>query len=169
MNDNTYKPLPILEGHKCFACGHMNPSGLRMEFSTDETCLISELTVPGHMRGWNKMVHGGIVATILDEIMGWGAIYLLKKVILTKSVTINFVKPVIIDTKLKAESRVLEIVSDREAVMAGTIFDEAGTILAEAKGIFALLTPEVGIKLKVVDENALRDLHPLITTETKEE
>ncbi len=163
MNEKTYKPLPILESHDCFACGHTNPSGLQMEFSTDETSVISELMVPGHMRGWNTIVHGGIVSTILDEIMSWGAIYLLKRVILTKSVTVDFIKPVLIDKKLRAESRVLERVSEREAIMEGAIRDEAGVIRAQAKGTFALLTPEVGIRMKVVDENALRDLWPLLS------
>lgn len=163
MKDNSFKPLPILERHNCFACGHDNPSGLRMEFFTDETRVASELTVPGHMRGWNEIVHGGILSTILDEVMSWGAIYLLKRVILTKSATVDYIKPVFIGGKLRAESRVFEVTGEREAIMEGMILDEAGVIRTKAKGTFALLTPEAGIRLKVVDENALKDLWPLIS------
>jgi acyl-coenzyme A thioesterase PaaI-like protein len=50
------------------------------------------LTVPEHLCGWSKMVHGGVVTTILDEIMSWSALYLLKKVIVTRTMTIEFIK-----------------------------------------------------------------------------
>ncbi|MCP4105611.1 MAG: PaaI family thioesterase [Desulfobacteraceae bacterium] len=157
-----FKTLPILEGHDCFACGQMNHAGLQMKFFTDETSVFSKVKIPGHFRGWNELVHGGIVSAILDEIMGWSAIYLLKKVVLTKSITIDFLKPVFIDTELKAEGKVLKIVSEREAIIEGIIYNQDGKMCTRSEGTFSLLTPEVGIRLKVVDEKALKDLQPLL-------
>ncbi len=160
----NYKTLPIFESHNCFACGHMNHSGLQMEFFTDETSVFSKLKLPSRFCGWNNLVHGGIVTTILDETMGWSAIYLLKKVVLTRSITIDYLKPVFVDTELKAEGKVLKVVSEREAIIEGIIYNEEGDVCTRSEGTFSLLTPEAGIKLKVVDENALKDLQPLLQT-----
>jgi len=56
--------------------------------------VFSWLKVPDHLFGWDNLVHGGILSTILGEIMSWSALYLLKEMILTKSMTVAFVKPV---------------------------------------------------------------------------
>ena len=56
----------------CFICGLDNPAGLKMVFYEDsETLQVrAELTVPETFRGYPGAVHGGIVATILDETAG---------------------------------------------------------------------------------------------------
>ncbi|MBU0697911.1 MAG: PaaI family thioesterase, partial [Proteobacteria bacterium] len=102
------RELPPLDNHKCFGCSPRNPSGLRMKFYTNDKSLFSSLTVPDHLCGWDRFVHGGVIATILDEIMSWSAITLLKRIILTKSMTIDFVKPIFIGNRLTAEGKVLE-------------------------------------------------------------
>ncbi len=61
-----------------------------MTFASDGEQLVSHLTVPEHLCGWDSIIHGGIVATIHDEMMSWTAIQLLHKMILTKSVTVDF-------------------------------------------------------------------------------
>ncbi len=89
-----YTQLPVRDDHNCFACGPANPYGLHMRFSANEDTVVSRLTVPDHLRGWSTMVHGGIISTILDEIMSWAAIHLLKKIIVTRSMTVDFKKPI---------------------------------------------------------------------------
>ncbi len=96
------KPIPNREDHRCFACGPANDCGLKMKFFTGETAVFSWLTIPGHHRGWDRLVHGGITSTILDEIMSWSALYLLKKVILTKKMTVEFLNPIYVGANLRA-------------------------------------------------------------------
>jgi len=156
----NYRQLPILDNHGCFACGHTNSAGLRMEFFTDEETVYSNLTIPPHLCGWSNLTHGGIISTVLDEVMSWAAIYLLKKIILTKTISIDFIKPVFVGTELTAEGKILEVINEREAVMQG-IIRNSETICAKSKGTFALLTPDTAIRLKVVDEKALKDIEPL--------
>ena len=74
--DKKYTRLPVDEDHNCFACGPANPHGLHMSFMSNGEVVVSHLTVPEHRRGWNNMVHGGIISTILDEGMSWAAIHL---------------------------------------------------------------------------------------------
>lgn len=55
----------------CFGCGQRNEQGLRMRFrKTSDTSVESEYTVPQHYGGSSGVVHGGIQAALLDEVMG---------------------------------------------------------------------------------------------------
>lgn len=160
MNQRTASGnLPVQDDHMCFACGPANPAGLKMRFTANGDTVVSRLTVPEHLRGWSDLVHGGVVATILDEIMSWTAIHLLKTIILTKSMTVDFKRPVRIGRPLEAVGRVVEVRHEREAVMAGTLYELPDRqVSATAEGVFALLKPKVAQKLGIVDERALRDL-----------
>ncbi|MFO7687033.1 MAG: PaaI family thioesterase [Desulfobacterales bacterium] len=157
---SDFSPLPIQDNHMCFACGPANPAGLKMRFFANQDSVVSWLTVPDHLRGWNTLVHGGVTSTILDEIMSWAAIHLLKTIILTKSMKVEFRKPVFIGQPLRAVGRVVEIINEREAIMEGLLYGPEGDVCAEARGTFALLKPKVARKLGIVDDQALRDLLP---------
>src|SRR5665647_3164254 len=87
INHAILKKISNVEGQTCFGCGEINTIGLHMEFLTDGQRVYSFVTVPSAMAGWDQTVHGGVTATILDEIMGWSVIYLLKKIGVTKSIT----------------------------------------------------------------------------------
>ncbi len=156
------KQLPNRVDHKCFACGPANPSGLRMKFFTDDTSVFSWVKVPDHLIGWDNLVHGGILSTILDEIMSWSAIYLLKKLILTKSMTADFIKPVYVGTELKVEGSVFEKQGDREVVMQGRIYNKEGVLCTESKGTYVLLEPKVAKKLNMMSAEAIKDFEPIL-------
>ena len=156
------KQLLNRNDHKCFGCGPANPSGLRMKFFTDEMSVFSWVKVPDHLIGWDNLVHGGILSTILDEIMSWSAIHLLKKMILTKSMIVDFIKPVYVGMELKVEGNVFKKQSDREAVMQGRIYNKEGVLCAKSKGIYALIEPKVAKKLNIISEKALKDFEPIL-------
>ena len=152
---NKFKALPIGRNHQCFGCSQSNTAGLKMSFATDGESVVSALKVPGHLCGWDNLVHGGVIATILDEVMSWSAIHLLKKIILTKAVSIEFIKPVFIDKPLTAKGRVIDVTGRREALMEGVITNDNNQICAKSQGTFVLFTPEVAKRLKMMDAEAL--------------
>lgn len=53
----------------CFACGTENPIGLKLEFSEQDGKCISRKIVPKEFEGYDGIVHGGILTTMLDEVM----------------------------------------------------------------------------------------------------
>jgi uncharacterized protein (TIGR00369 family) len=95
-----------------------------MTFYTDEAAVYSKITVPDHLCGWNNLVHGGVLTTIMDEIMSWAAIYLLKRVPMTKSISVDFLKPVYVGNPLKAEGTILDNKGKHEALMEGRIYNK---------------------------------------------
>jgi uncharacterized protein (TIGR00369 family) len=160
---NNYRLLPVQDDHGCFACGPANPAGLKMRFYANRNSVVSWLTVPEHLRGWSTLVHGGVISTILDEIMSWTALHLIKSVILTKSMTIEFIKPIHVGQKLKAVGKIAGVERDREAHLEGFIYAEDDTLCARSSGAFALLKPKVALKLGIVDETELRQFIPNAT------
>lgn len=56
---------------RCFGCGEDNEDGLRMRFTPTEEGSICEFEVPPRFQSWRGMVHGGMVALMLDEAVGW--------------------------------------------------------------------------------------------------
>jgi len=138
-----FKLLANLENHNCFACSPVNPSGLRMKFYTNQETVNSWLKVPPHLCGYSTLVHGGIISTILDEIMSRTAVYQLKVFIMTKSITIDFIKPVYVEKEIVAEGKVLEKVNRTKARIEGFLYNDQGDLCAKSTGLFALFTPEV--------------------------
>jgi uncharacterized protein (TIGR00369 family) len=138
----TFRKLPVQAAHVCFACGHDNPIGLHMEFETDERTVRSPLVVPESMCGWRQVAHGGIVCTVLDEVMSNAAIYLLERLIMTRQIEVEFLRPVRVGQPLLASAWVKERPHERKVVMQAELQDAAGAVAARASGVFALFTPE---------------------------
>ncbi len=61
--------------HSCFVCGADNPAGLRLRFRFEHGEMRADFTPRVEHAGYKGMVHGGIVATALDEAMFWAAAY----------------------------------------------------------------------------------------------
>ena len=156
QKNQEYIQLPNRGDHNCFGCSPVNTSGLQMTFYTNETAVYSKVTVPEHLCGWNNLVHGGVLSTILDEIMSWSAIYLLKRVAMTTSMSIDFLKPVYVGNLLKAEGTVLEKKGKHEALMEGRIYNKDDVCCASATATFAIFSPAVAKRLSIPDDESLK-------------
>ncbi len=156
------RELPNRDNNNCFGCSPGNAHGLRMKFFTDGSALFSRLTVPAHLCGWDNMVHGGVLATILDEAMGWTAIHFLKKFALTHAMAIDFLKPVYIGEEIRVEGRVLEVRGRREAAVEGYLYKGEDTLCVKATGQFRLFTAEAIVRLGIMEEKAMEKFDYLI-------
>lgn len=127
-----------------------------MKFFTNEKAVYSRVIVPAHLCGWNNVAHGGVVSTILDEIMSWAALYLLKQITLTQSMTVEFIKPVPISEIMEAEGSVLELKGKRDAVIEGVIYNSDGKVCARSTGMFKVFSPAVAKRLRIADDPMLQ-------------
>ena len=150
-------------GYKdCFGCGSNNPHGLQMKFATDGEAVYSHVIVPSHLTGWNDLVHGGILSTILDEIMAWSAIYLVRKVAVTKSMQIEFMKPVFAGEELKVTGQVLSRPNEREAIMEGLVHNNRGELCTRSTAVFTLFSTSVAKRKGIMsDADIAAFLEPL--------
>lgn len=157
------KELPNTDTHNCFACSPINPSGLRMKFYADEDSVFSWLSVPNHLCGWNKLVHGGVLSTILDEVMSWTAMYRLKNITVTKTMAVEFLKPVFVGNRLRAEGRMKDVRRQRDAEMEGFIYNENGEVCARSTGSFVLFSPAVAKRMGIMDAASLEWFEKVIS------
>ncbi len=69
----SMEPGAIVEAKpnsRCFACGAENEHGLQLRFRIEEDgCLAAEWRPGVGFQGFEGIVHGGVVATVLDEAM----------------------------------------------------------------------------------------------------
>jgi uncharacterized protein (TIGR00369 family) len=162
-NNRNYKELHNSGIHNCFGCSPSNKLGLKMKLFTDEEAVYSWLSVPDYLGGWKNIVHGGIVSTILDEIMGWAGLYLLKKVSLTNTMTVHFIRAVLVGERLKAEGRVIDFDGERNASVEGFLYNEKNVLCAKAKGNFTTLSPKLAKRLGMMTDDQIKDFfEPLI-------
>lgn len=163
MDRAGYWRLPHRENDSCFGCGLNNSSGLQLQFFTDGKKVLSWLRVPRHLSGWDRIVHGGVITTMLDEVMGWTALHLLKKMTLTKTITVRFLKPVYVDEDIRIEGVPFKIQDERKTVMQGFLYNKTNEVCAKAKGVFALFTVDKMRERGVVDEKILRSVEQIIS------
>ncbi len=156
--------IPNMEHNMCFGCGPANAHGLRMVFWGNDDMVYSEIALPHHFTGWQGVVHGGILSTLLDEVMSWGAIFLTRKFILTKSMTVNYHKPVFSGDKLRLESVVEGIPGERECLMKGRIYNSSGEIATSAIGTFAVFTIDSVKKMGIMSEKDIHDFEMIINS-----
>ena len=78
----------------CFVCGEKNPVGLRLRLRTDPERgeSTAEVTFPGHFQGWAGIVHGGLLASVLDEAMIY-AVGAKGFTCVTGEITVRYVEP----------------------------------------------------------------------------
>ena len=122
----------------CFVCGVKNDAGLQMRFyETDETParVFASYTVPARYQGYPGIVHGGIIAAMLDEVIS-RTIFRgdPPRLVVTAQLTIRYRRPVPVETKLRLAGWV-ERDSGKVIKVAGTIHNLNGALLAEAEGL----------------------------------
>lgn len=64
-------PWKGLDGYYCFGCAPNNEAGVKMEFYEDGDDIVSIWHPEAKYQGWANTLHGGIQATLLDEICAW--------------------------------------------------------------------------------------------------
>jgi uncharacterized protein (TIGR00369 family) len=148
--------LPNSGDHNCFGCSPSNPSGLQMKFFADGDKVFSNVTIPDHLCGWSNIAHGGVITTILDEIMSWAALHFLKRITMTKSMQIEFIKPVYIHRQLRAEGKVLEVSGKHDAVMEGILYSDNTVICARSTANFSIFSPKVAKRFGIADDASLK-------------
>jgi acyl-coenzyme A thioesterase PaaI-like protein len=133
-------PLEMLEdNHGCFVCGMNNAEGMKLQFQTlDGGKKVTATYVPPEKyQGWQGVVHGGIIATLLDEVMAKAAQKSGYHVV-TGELHTRFKSPakVLEPLLLTAE---LESVKKKIIYVKATASREDGTVVAEAKAKMVLV------------------------------
>jgi uncharacterized protein (TIGR00369 family) len=127
--------------NRCFGCGDCNASGLRLEFLlAADGASVSLPVVPESFEGHPGYLHGGIIATLLDEAMS-KAVRALAEPSVTRKMEIEYLRPVPSGTRLRLEGRVVRS-EGRKHWTEAVIVDAEEVELARSKGLFIEIQPK---------------------------
>lgn len=161
---NSLRKINVdLDHHHSFGCGQANPYGLQMKFMTDEKYIYSQLMVPDHLCSWQNLIHGGIVGTILDEIMFWGAMYFSKKVVLTKKNAFEIKKPPFSGYMLVTAVGYIQSRTDKNNMtMGGAVYNNRWQLYATSTGAFTAIDLEIIDRFKILTGRDIQTVRSII-------
>jgi uncharacterized protein (TIGR00369 family) len=123
---------PLKDEGRCFACGRANPDGLQLPIRTTGHGVELDWAVPAKFQGWEEIVHGGIVATILDELCAWAGTDAGENVV-TAELVVRWRRPLRVGLPFRGTGRVIER-KGRLLIAESRITDADGSVIAEATG-----------------------------------
>ena len=132
---------PLQHVESCFGCSTTNPASLGIELSSTADGAVGCVRFGGDAEGAPGLVHGGLLATFADEVMGFvqhGG----NAVRLTAEMTLRYRRPTPVDTDLVCRAQAGETTGRRFHVHAViTTADDDATVLAEADATYVLMAP----------------------------
>ncbi len=131
----------IVRYSHCFVCGDKNKHGLKARFFDHDGEAISEINTDPAFEGYRGLYHGGILSTLLDEVM-------IKAILargihaVTAEMTIRFRKPVRTGANLRLAGRIIRT-RGRVHFTEGEAVDSEGKVCATAKGTYIEAGPDM--------------------------
>jgi uncharacterized protein (TIGR00369 family) len=144
MQLHSHEPLsPFAHSasNRCFGCGPSNATGLRLEFMiASDGAVVSLPIVPDTFEGHPGYLHGGIIATLLDEAMS-KAVRAQGRPSMTRKMEVEYLRPVPSGATLRIEGRVVRS-EGRKHWAEAVIVNAEETALARGNGLFIEIQPK---------------------------
>jgi uncharacterized protein (TIGR00369 family) len=133
------KRLPNSTG--CYVCGSENARGLGVTFEFEDGVVSTRFVARPEYCGYNDRVHGGVMAALLDEVMGWAPSVIHRRFCVAAEIVIRYLKPLPIGHTVIVRG---EMTADRGRLWEarGEIVDDAGTVYARGTGKYHPLSEE---------------------------
>ena len=135
--------MPLLElPHTpgCLVCGRDNPHGLHLHLHVDENTgrVETTFTPQPHHIGFEGIVHGGVLATVLDEAMVWAATWQGRRFCVCGELTVRFRQSPPIGKPLRITADVSQH-RPKLVLTSAAVIDEAGRTVTTATGKYVPL------------------------------
>lgn len=141
----------------CYVCGDHNPLGLNVRFRMEGDDVVTTFMPTAFHAGYPGRVHGGVLATLLDETMGWAPSVRAGRFCLAVELSIRYLKPAAPDEPLTVRGRALDW-TGRIWRAEGEVIGPGGEIYVRGSGRYwpldAAQTDEV-MKLLTVEGDHL--------------
>ena len=131
--------------HGCYVCGESNPQGLKLRFETDGKVVRTRFTPDAGHIGFKAVTHGGILATVLDEIMVWACAVATRRFAYCAEMTVRFHTLAIPGEELNVTSELTENRRGKILEAKASLTNPSGQLVAESTGKYRpIKTEEVG-------------------------
>lgn len=142
MSARKLQPLTHGALNRCFGCGQANRTGLRLKFFVDEQqTIVCRVRLARRFEGPPGHVHGGVIATLLDEAMS-KANRQFGVLAMTRQMEVEYLRPVPLGAPLLLTGRHAGS-SGRKHRCEAELANVSGVVLARANGLFIEVKPEM--------------------------
>ncbi len=126
--------MELVDDQMCFVCGKKNPAGLHLDFElVGQTQVRTSFLPTPAFQGFRDIVHGGIIATILDEVMVNGC-WLRGVRVVTGKLEVRLRRPARVGERLHFAGRILRD-GRRTVDVESQAATAEGVVVAEARGV----------------------------------
>jgi acyl-coenzyme A thioesterase PaaI-like protein len=124
----------------CFGCGPANAAGLHLRCTVTPEGVAGRFRLEEHHEGGPGVAHGGIVAAVLDDLLGY-LLYRIGEPMVTARLEIDFRRPLPLFVDVDAVARIVSE-EGRKVWTEGELRAPDGTVYAQAKGLFVRVRPD---------------------------
>ena len=137
----SLKPFAHSANNRCFGCGPANPTGLHLQFMlAPDGSVVSEAVITGAFDGHPGNLHGGVIATLLDEAMS-KAVRAQGRFAMTRKMDVDYLRPVPSGAPLRIKGHIVR--NERRKYWAeAAILNADDTVLAQATALFIEVSPK---------------------------
>lgn len=140
MNDDRER-IMLPWSRSCFVCGEENERGMRARSYIAGEWIELPFTAPSSFAGWRTVIHGGLVATVLDEVMTWASIVGSRKPCFAAEIKVRMLRPLAPGTECVARARMTD---NKKKVFftEGVLEAKGGEVFARSEGRYMVAPPE---------------------------
>jgi uncharacterized protein (TIGR00369 family) len=130
----------------CFGCSSKNPFGLKLEFFESEDSLHASWMPDEKYQGYNNILHGGIIAALLDEIGAWIVSVKIGTAGVTSEMLTKYLSPVYINKGKITLKASIAHQTEKNAVINCFLYDGHSKLCAEAEARYFIYPPEIAVR-----------------------
>lgn len=120
--------------HSCFVCGESNAFGLKLRFTTDGKIVQTRFLPRPEHSGFKQTIHGGIIATLLDEIMAWACAVATRRFGYCAELNVRYLNPLRPGVETEATAELVVNRKNRLFETKAELRDASGQVFATATG-----------------------------------
>ena len=141
---------------QCFGCSTVNSHSLGLRFYLSENGCYTKCSIPDYLCGIDGVVHGGLIALLLDEVSQWAMIARIGKMGLTREISVRYLKPVPTNTEIVVEAKI-ETQNEKDTVLHSTVRSKDNELLAEGESRWTMANPSIIARISKVDESLIKE------------
>ena len=130
--------MKVADNQYCFVCGVKNPLGLKAVLEVDQAANSASccLSIPAEFQGWEGMVHGGVIAALLDEVCAYAGMTVAEQVV-TGELKTRYRKPVPVERPVTVSAKAGE--RARRTVTVEAQLAMEGEVLASGEATMVII------------------------------
>lgn len=150
LGGNSQKCIDDVRHHPqnhCFVCSSTEEGSWNLNLRKEKDRVTAPMYVPKSFQGYEGVVHGGVSATFLDEVMGYAVLANVGQHGITQRLKLTYLRPVMVEKVYQVTAHVIDKL-DGACSVSGEIVDDTGTVYISGVALFKCIADPFALSLK---------------------